>query len=119
MSLFVLLQLRRWPSGVSSLRSNLNVLQGGRKRFVLTAILLVYAQIAVAQPLRQTTSFRCRDAAALVVSSGAVVIGTGAHTYERFVAGAGCGKASDEPAWVAASDTSRCFIGYRCVNRSN
>jgi hypothetical protein len=89
------------------------------KRLMLIATLLICAQIAAAQPLRQTTSLRCRDAAALVASSGAVVLGTGIHTYERFVAGAGCGRASEEPAWVAASDTSQCFIGYRCVNRSN
>ena len=89
------------------------------KRLMLTATLLVYGPMTMAQPLRQTTSLRCRDAAALVTSSGAVVLGTSTHTYKRFVAGAGCGKASEEPAWVAASDTAQCFIGYRCVNRSN
>jgi len=91
----------------------------GAKRLVAAATLLLSAQAVVAQPLRQTTSLRCRDAAALVASSGAIVLGTGPHTYERFLAGAGCGMGSEAPAWVAASDTPQCFIGYRCVNRSN
>jgi hypothetical protein len=89
------------------------------KRFIAGATLLVSALSAVAQPLRQTTSLKCRDAAALVASSGAIVLGTGPHTYERFVSGAGCGMTSEAPAWVAALDTPQCFIGYRCVNRSN
>jgi hypothetical protein len=90
------------------------------KRLLATATLLVCAQAAVAQPLSQTTSLRCRDAAALVTSSGAVVLGTGAHTYERFVTGAGCGRvAREEPAWVATLDTPQCFVGYRCREKSN
>ena len=88
------------------------------KRSMLAATLLVFAQMTLAEPLRQTTSLRCAEASALVASSGAVVLGTGPHTYERFVAGRGCGRASEEPAWVAASDTSQCFIGYRCRDKS-
>jgi hypothetical protein len=89
------------------------------KRLMLAVTFLAYGQVTMAQSLRQAASLRCRDAAALVASSGAVVLGTGGHTYERFVAGPGCGRASEEPAWVAASDTPQCLIGYRCVNRSN
>ncbi len=89
------------------------------KSLVTTATLLAHGHVAVAQSLRQTTSLRCWDAAALVTSTGAVVLGTGPHTYERFVDGAGCGMATGAPAWVATSDTSQCFIGYRCVSRSN
>ncbi len=82
------------------------------------ALLPLFPHVASAQHLRQTTSFTCRDAAALVVSQGEVVLRTGTNTYERFVAGS-CGMASEAPAWVATSDTSQCFIGYRCVSRSN
>ena len=38
-----------------------------------------------AQPRPNTLSMSCRDAQALVVSHGAIVLGTGPNRYERYV----------------------------------
>ena len=87
-------------------------------QLALAVTFLVLADAAMAQQLRSTTSFTCRDAAALVASSGSVVLSTSAHTYERFVAGNGCGRvALEPPAYAATEDSAQCFIGYRCKEK--
>jgi hypothetical protein len=62
----------------------------------------------------------CGQAAGLVASSGAIVLGTGGHTYERFVSDARFCLRTEmtEPVWVLAADTSQCFVGYRCKART-
>jgi hypothetical protein len=62
----------------------------------------------------------CRAAQGLVAAQGAVVFTTGPHTYERFVSGMRfCDRAeTTEPGYAAAADTPRCFVAYRCKDRS-
>jgi hypothetical protein len=62
----------------------------------------------------------CRAAKDLVAANGAVVLSTGPHTYERFVSGMNyCDRSeTSEPAYAAAADTPRCFVAYRCKDRS-
>ena len=62
---------------------------------------------------------RCAQAAGLVAARGAIVLGTGGLTYDRFVSDAShCAiKETTEPAWVPAADTPQCFVGYRCKGR--
>jgi hypothetical protein len=74
------------------------------------------ATSAVAQPRPLTLDMRCAQAAGIVAAQGAIVLGTGGFTYDRFVSDVGhCGiRQTTEPAWVPAADTPQCFVGYRC-----
>jgi len=71
---------------------------------------------AVAQPRPSTPHMLCAQAAGIVASRGAVVLGTGGFTYDRFVTDRHfCAiTQTTEPAWVPALDNPQCFVGYRC-----
>ena len=71
---------------------------------------------AVAQPRPSTVNMSCRQAAGLVASRGAIVLGTGGYTYDRFVRDRSFCLITEvtEPVWVPAGDTPQCFVGYRC-----
>lgn len=83
----------------------------------LSALMLatLAPQPAAAQrpDLRRMT---CNQAQDLVARRGAVVMTTGQHTYERFVAGPRwCDHwETVRPAQVRTRDTSRCIVGYIC-----
>ncbi|WP_187273770.1 MULTISPECIES: hypothetical protein [unclassified Methylobacterium] len=66
-----------------------------------------------------TRALTCADAAALVARAGAVVMTTGAMTYERIVRDGGfCTiELTARPAFEATRDVRMCFVGYRCVER--
>ena len=70
----------------------------------------------LAQPRPSTTDMKCAQAAGMVAARGAIVLGTGGFTYDRFVSDAShCAiKQTTEPAWVPTADTPQCFVGYRC-----
>lgn len=83
----------------------------------LVASLAVNASPAAARP--STLAMSCGEAAALVASSGAIVLSTGRHTYDRFVAAPGfceVGKYADR-AWAPTADGRRCRLGYICKHR--
>ena len=71
---------------------------------------------AVAQPRPSTVDMRCAQAAGIVAARGAIVLGTGGFTYDRFVSDRRFCAITEttEPAWVPAADTPQCFVGYRC-----
>jgi hypothetical protein len=78
------------------------------------------AATAFAQPRPSTLAMSCGQAAGLVASRGAIVLGTGGYTYDRFVSdGRFCLNTEiTEPVWVPAGDTPQCFVGYRCQERN-
>ncbi len=55
----------------------------------------------------------------LVAAQGAVVLGTGPMTYERFVRDQTfCDRSeTTEPAYAVAADTPQCFVAYRCKDK--
>ena len=59
----------------------------------------------------------CGSVTALVAAQGAVVLGTGGHSYDRFVAnGSYCERGQgSEPAFERTTDKAQCLIGYRCT----
>lgn len=63
-----------------------------------------------------TLDMDCADAKALVSSKGAIVLTTGAYTYDRFVAHGGYCSSGEvaKATWVPTFDEARCFIGYTC-----
>ena len=87
------------------------------KAIVAAAILLAGLQAASARPL--TLKMSCAEAQRLVASAGAILLSTGPHTFERYVA-------SDrfclpdqysEYATAPTADTGNCPIGYVCRQR--
>ena len=88
-------------------------------RSILSFAALFAATAALAQPRPSTVAMPCNAVRALVASQGAVVLGTGPHTYDRYVAHQGfCGLDQvTDPAYEGSADTAQCFVGYRCVSR--
>ena len=86
-----------------------------RKLLLGTAICLL-ATGAGAQTRPSTVAMSCAQTRNVVASSGAIVLGTGGYTYDRFVADRRFCLYSEvtEPAWVPARDTPQCFVGFRC-----
>lgn len=80
---------------------------------------LVSAQAAQAQARPSTLAMSCGQAQSLVRSSGAIVLSTGQHTYDRFVANGGFCTPDEEtvPTWAPTRDTPQCLVGYRCEQR--
>jgi hypothetical protein len=76
---------------------------------------LVAAQ-ALAQPRPQSTAMTCRQAAGFVFSRGAVVLGTGGHTYDRYVRDRSFCAITEatKPGFAPTLDDPQCFVGYRC-----
>ena len=84
-------------------------------RLALSVLLVVAAGAAEAQR-PSTLGMTCRQAQNLVASRGAVVLSTGTHTYDRFVAGPGyCMTAEWAYSGTArTSDSPACRLGYVC-----
>jgi hypothetical protein len=86
---------------------------------LLCAALLTGHCAAQTRPL--TTAMPCAAISALVAARGAIVLGTGPYTYDRYVSNAGaCGIGqTTEPAFERSADSAQCFVGYRCRGRAN
>jgi hypothetical protein len=83
---------------------------------LLTATIL--ATGALAQPRPSSLAMSCGQARSLVAYRGAVVLGTGRYTYDRYVNSQGFCLRSQytRAAWVPTADTLQCFVGYTCVD---
>ncbi|HEX8166498.1 MAG TPA: hypothetical protein VF601_12000 [Beijerinckiaceae bacterium] len=71
---------------------------------------------ALAQGRPQSTAMTCRQAAALVFARGAVVLGTGGHTYDRYVRDRSFCEITEatRPGFAPTRDDPQCPVGYRC-----
>jgi hypothetical protein len=89
-------------------------------RILLALLALVLTGTALAQARPQTPARSCAANRQSVLANGAIVLGTGGHTYDRFVRHRGFCQFDEyiEPAWVPARDTPQCFVGYRCKSGS-
>jgi hypothetical protein len=85
--------------------------------FVLSGIPFLFLSPANAQPRPDSLAMTCGQAAALVSSRGAIVLGTGRYLYDRFVHHRGFCAITEatKPAWVPTADTPQCFVGYTCI----
>jgi hypothetical protein len=85
-------------------------------RIVLALALTLTAGLAVAQSRPSTLARPCAANRQNVMASGAIVLGTGGYTYDRFVRDRSFCEPDEytEPAWVPSRDTPSCFVGYRC-----
>lgn len=89
-------------------------------RSTLTVLLTVLlAGTSMAQSRPSTLTMTCGQAAATVATYGAVVMTTGQHTFDRFVAHQGfClpGEVADR-ATAPTLDSPNCAVGYTCEQR--
>lgn len=87
------------------------------KRFALAMALTAFATSVQAQQRPFTPSLTCGQVQGIVFSNGAVVLGTGTYTYDRYVRDRTFCLINEyiEPAWVPTRDTPQCPVGYRCV----
>lgn len=74
---------------------------------------------ALAQSRPSTLGMSCGQAQAFVRSRGAVVMTTGPHTFDRFVATRQFCTPDEElePTWARTRDAAQCMVGYRCEPR--
>ena len=73
---------------------------------------------ALARP--QITQMSCDGARGLVARSGAILLGTGGHTFDRYVVHRGFSTPLErvEPAYVPTRNGS-CLVGYTCEQTLN
>ena len=85
-------------------------------KLVLVAMLVSTSTAAFARP--STLAMTCSQAQSMVASQGAVVMSTGAHTYNRFVANPGFCEFNEWANWTTAptKDQRACGVGYTCTS---
>ena len=92
------------------------------KRMTLAMVLVLGGGMAVAQAQTRpsTVSRPCAASQRDVQTHGAIVLGTGGYTYDRFVRDRSFCQfdAALDPAWVPSRDREACFVGYRCKSQS-
>ena len=85
-------------------------------RRTITAMIVaaMLTTAAVAQNRPSTTAMTYQQAAGLIYARGAIVLGTGGYTYDRFVRDRSFCQVTEalESAWVPTRDTPTCFVGY-------
>lgn len=82
-------------------------------------LLLFAASPCLAQERPNTLEMSCKAAAGLVARQGAIVLGTGSSTFDRYVASRSFCTVDDiiQPGFVPTVDNPNCFIGYYCAPR--
>lgn len=85
---------------------------------ILLSALLVLATTGAEAARPSTLGMTCHQAQIMVASRGAVVMSTGKHTYDRFVASAGYCEVAEWAVWATAptKDTRACPVGYTCTS---
>ncbi len=87
-----------------------------RLSLLVVTLTLLIPESSLTQPRPLTPAISCGRAKPLVASRGAIELGTGQHSYNRYVRSqAFCYPPMIRPAWVPTADTPRCFVGYTCV----
>jgi hypothetical protein len=82
----------------------------------IAAALILAATPAAAQTRPSSTTMTCRQTVRLIQTQGALVLGTGGMTYDRFVRD----RSFCEPTEIAkrafrpTRDNPNCLIGYTC-----
>jgi hypothetical protein len=84
-------------------------------RLALSVLLSLAAGTSLAQR-PSTQAMSCGQARSLVASQGAVVMSTGAHTYDRFVAAPNFCMLGEYAyyAYAPTSDARSCRLGFVC-----
>jgi len=86
------------------------------RKIVLAAMLAASASSVQAQQRPMTPSLTCGQAQQIVRANGAVVLGTGTYTYDRYVRDRRFCEINEtiEIGFVPTRDTPQCPVGYLC-----
>jgi hypothetical protein len=89
---------------------------GEMNRIALALVLMASASGVQAQSRPMTPGLTCNQARQIVAGTGAVVLGTGTHTYDRYVRDRSFCQINEttEPGFVPTRDTPQCPVGYIC-----
>ena len=89
------------------------------RTIVAVVLLALSAGNAFAQRRPMTPALTCGQARSLVAGHGAIVLGTGSYTYDRYVASRAFCEINEtiEPSWVPTRDVAQCPVGSRCVDQ--
>lgn len=81
----------------------------------VAAALIASGTLAQARPF--TPALSCGQAVGLVRSYGAIVLGTGGPTYDRYVSDRRFCQPTEvtRAAFIPTHDTPYCFVGYTCI----
>lgn len=84
-------------------------------KHLLLSALAITLSISAGEARQSTLNMSCAQAAALVQQQGAIVLSTGRHTFDRFVARRSYCLIGEHAArgW-APTHNGRCLIGYVC-----
>lgn len=84
------------------------------------ALALLAAAPVSAQSRPFSLALTCGQARQLVGAQGAVLLGTGGHTFDRYVSDRRFCEVTEvlRRSFVPTRDTPACFVGYRCVEPS-
>lgn len=87
-----------------------------RRAVALGLLALALAGPAAAQGRPSSLALTCEGARRLVLARGAVLLGTGGQTFDRYVSDRRFCEATEalRRSFVPTRDTSACFVGYRC-----
>ncbi|MCJ2141424.1 hypothetical protein [Methylobacterium sp. E-066] len=84
--------------------------------FRIATALMVVAAPAAAQTRPSSTAMTCQQTVRLIQARGALVLGTGGQTYDRFVRDRSFCEATEiaRRAFRPTRDNPNCLIGYTC-----
>lgn len=85
-------------------------------KFAIVLVLSAMVSSAQAQSRPSTVDMPCGASRQLVYARGAIVLGTGGMTYDRFVRDRTFCDLTEyaQAAYVPSLETPACFVGYRC-----
>lgn len=91
------------------------------KVFIAAIFVCALPATALAQARPDTTRMSCAAAQSLVSRAGAIVLSTGGPTFDRFVRHRGFCTPSErtEPAFARTLDNPQCYVGDRCLEKTN
>ena len=86
------------------------------RKTALVLIACAFTTSVQAQSRPSTPSMTCNQARQIVMARGAVVLGTGTYTYDRYVVDRRFCEINEtiEPGLVPTRDTPQCPVGYLC-----
>ncbi|WP_201831704.1 hypothetical protein [Microvirga zambiensis] len=86
------------------------------KKAALVLFACAFTTSVQAQSRPSTPSMTCNQARQIVASRGAVVLGTGTYTYDRYVRDRAYCEINEtiQVGVVPTRDTSQCPVGYLC-----
>jgi hypothetical protein len=91
-------------------------MEASMPRLVSSVMVTMLTMVSMAGARPNTTTMSCDQAVATVTRAGSIVLSTGPHTYERFVASIQfcMPRQQTEPGLAPTRDSRHCQVGFVC-----